>query len=46
MINLILGCLFIYIFAMVLMGLFVFCVYVNDMFVASCKDIAQWIKSR
>ena len=46
MIDLILACLFIYIFVMVLMGLFVVCVYLNDMFVASCEDIVQWIRSR
>ena len=44
MIDLILACLFIYIFVMVLMGLFVVCVYLNDMFVASCEDIKNWVK--
>ena len=44
MFDIILACLFIYIFVMVLMGLFVVCVYLNDMFVKSCEDIKGFFK--
>ena len=44
MFDIILACLFIYIFVMVLMGMFVVCVYLNDMFVASCEDIKGFFK--
>ena len=44
MITFLLACVLIYVLVLCLMGLFVFCVYVNHMFIASCEDIKGYFK--